>query len=123
MDFFYTALHGGDISLALNLLDSSIEWTEAVKSPYYSGTWIRRDAVHKNLFESLGRDWISFAMTLDSFVVEGTIVVALGIYTGTYKATGESFDAQFAHRWQVSDCQLTAFHQFTDTVLTNEILG
>jgi uncharacterized protein len=35
---FYDALRRGDVPAVLSLLDAQVEWTEAERFPYYSGT-------------------------------------------------------------------------------------
>jgi ketosteroid isomerase-like protein len=42
---FYDALGRGDVPAVLSLLDAQVEWTEAERFPYYSGTWRGPDAV------------------------------------------------------------------------------
>ena len=42
---FYSALDRGDVSAALSLLDSTVQWSEAEGFPYYSGTWSGPQAV------------------------------------------------------------------------------
>ena len=36
---FYAALDRGDTSSALATLHGELEWTEAERAPYYTGTW------------------------------------------------------------------------------------
>ena len=54
-------------------------------------------------------------MILESSIAEDSIVVAFGTYTGTYKATGKSMTAAFAHRWEVVAGKIRGFRQYTDT--------
>jgi ketosteroid isomerase-like protein len=42
-------------------------------------------------------------------------VVGVGIYRGTARSTGRSFQAWFAHVWRISDGRVTGFQQITDT--------
>ncbi len=42
------------------------------------------------------------------YVTEGERVVAFGGYSGTYKATGRSFNAPFAHLWTVRGGAITS---------------
>jgi ketosteroid isomerase-like protein len=42
-------------------------------------------------------------------------VVALGTYSGTFKKTGRSFSAAFAHVWTVRGDMLASFKMHTDT--------
>ena len=116
---FYKTLASDGLA-ALDLLEASTQWTEMF--PGYAGTSIVPEAIRRNLFEPLGRNWDSFAVTPDSFVVDGSIVVAFGTYTGTNKATGKSLNAPFAHRWEVIDGRVTKFRQYTDTALISKTL-
>jgi uncharacterized protein len=112
---FYASLRRGDVPTVLSLLDPKIEWTEAERFPYYGGTWHGPDAIVKGLFEPLARDWSSFAVNAEQFVTEGDQVVSLGRYVGTYKETGRSTIAPFAHHWTVRGGKLVRFVQYTDT--------
>ncbi len=57
----------------------------------------------------LGGEWDGFAAVAHEFVADGSTVVALGEYSGTYKATGKSFKAPFAHVWKLQDGKATSF--------------
>jgi ketosteroid isomerase-like protein len=116
---FYKILASDGLA-ALNLLEASAQWTEMF--PGYAGTSIGPEAVRQNLFGPLGQDWEMFAVTPDSFVTDGSIIVAFGTYTGTYKATGKSMGAPFVHRWEVIDGRVTRFRQYTDTALIGKAL-
>jgi uncharacterized protein len=112
---FYAALDRGDVPSVLGLLAPDVEWTEAERFPYYSGTWHGADAVLHNLLEPLAQDWENFSATAEDFLVEGARVVSFGVYAGTYKQTGKSMTAQFAHRWTVRDGKIASFWMYTDT--------
>jgi ketosteroid isomerase-like protein len=49
---FYAALGRGDVAAVLRLLDPQVEWTEAERFPYYSGTWHGHQAVLDNLLKA-----------------------------------------------------------------------
>jgi uncharacterized protein len=112
---FYDALRRGDVPAVLSLLDAEVEWTEAERFPYYSGTWHGPQAIVKGLFEPLGRDWSSFAVNAERFVTEGDEVVSLGRYVGTHRGTGRSVTAAFTHHWTVRVEKIVRFVQYTDT--------
>lgn len=40
---------------------------------------------------------------------------ATGSYRGTARATGRSYEAEFAHLWRVTEGRISWLHQFTDT--------
>jgi len=94
---FYDALGRGDVPAVLALLDPGIEWTEAERFPYYSGTWHGPQAVVDNLLVPLSKDWDGFSARAHEFVAQGDRVVSLGTYSGKFKKTGRSFSAAFAH--------------------------
>jgi ketosteroid isomerase-like protein len=119
---FYDALGRGDVPAILALLDARIEWTEAERFPYYSGTWHGPQAVLDNLLVPLAGDWDGFSAAAHEFIAEGHRVVSLGTYSGTFKKTGRSFSAAFAHVWTVRDDKLASFVMHTDTAKVLEAL-
>ena len=119
---FYAALGRGDVPGVLALLDAKVEWTEAERFPYYSGTWHGPQAVLDNLLKRLAQDWEPFSARAHEFIAGGHRVVALGVYEGTYKRTGKSMTAPFAHAWTVQDGKLASFRMYTDTAKVLEAM-
>ncbi len=119
---FYDALGRGDVPAVLALLDAQVEWTEAERFPYYGGTWHGPQAVLDNLLVPLSRDWDGFSATAHEFIGEGDRVVSLGTYSGTFKKTGRSVSAAFAHVWTVRGGKLAKFDMHTDTAKVLEAL-
>lgn len=111
----------GDIPAVLNLFDPKIEWTEAAGFPY-AGTFVGHEAVVNNVFMKLGTEWDGFSVKPKEFIDGGDRVVALGKYSGTNKATGKSFEADFAHFWTMRDGIAVKFYQYADTALVQEAL-
>ena len=60
---FYERLGKGDVPGVLGLLHPQVEWTEAERFPYYSGTWVGPQAVLDNLLKRIASDWTEFAAT------------------------------------------------------------
>jgi ketosteroid isomerase-like protein len=120
---FYEALRRGDVAAVISLLDPQVEWTEAQRFPYYTGTWHGPQQVLENLLMRLAHDWDDFSATAEDFLVDGDSVVAFGQYAGTYKATGRAMTAEFAHRWRVGDGKVLSFHMYTDTAKVLEALA
>ena len=58
----------------------------------------------------------------ERLVAEGDTVVALGEYSGTYKATGKHFRAPMVHVWTFGDGRVVSFRQRADTVLVQRAL-
>jgi len=120
---FYEAVARGDVQAVLSLLDPEVEWTEAERFPYYSGVWRGPDAVLNNLLVPLARDWEGFAARPREFIADGERVVALGTYSGVFKATGRAMSAEFAHVWTVRAGRLASFNMHTDTAKVLEAVG
>jgi uncharacterized protein len=112
---FYDALGRGDVAAVLSLLDDKGERTEAERFPYFGGTWHGPQAVLENLLKPLAGDWDNFSAQANEFITEGDRVVSLGRYSGTFKKTGRSFSAAFAHIWTVRGDKLAKFNMHTDT--------
>ena len=120
---FYAALGRGDVSSVLATLNNDLEWTEAERFPYYSGTWRSPQEVHEKLLVPLSRDWEGFAATPHDFIVEGDHVVSLGTYSGTFKVTGKFMTAPFAHVWTVRGDRIARFIMYVDTIKVREAMS
>ena len=112
----YQAFSVGDIPTVLATLAPDVHWTEAAGGPY-GGISEGPDAVLANVFMKLGTEWDGFSAVPSEFVADGSTIVALGTYTGTYKETGKGFEASFAHVWKFRDGKVFSFEQHTDTFL------
>ena len=112
----YAAFARGDIASVLAILAPDVRWTEAEGGPY-GGLSVGPEAVLQNVFMKLGGEWDGYAAVPGEFVAEGDTVVALGEYSGSYKATGKSFRAPFAHVWKFRDGKAVSFQQHTDTAV------
>jgi uncharacterized protein len=117
----YDAFARGDIPAVLGFLSPDINWTEAEGFPY-GGTYTGPDAVLEGVFMRLGTEWEGFAAVPDEFIDGGGTVVVLGKYSGTYKATGKSFQANFAHVWKVREGKAVRFVQYVDTLIVQRAL-
>ena len=120
---FYDALARGDVPAILSLLDPQVKWTEAERFPYYGGTWHGPQAILENLLVPLSRDWEGFSVRAREFIADGDRVVSLGTYSGTFKKTGRSFTAAFAHVWRVRGNKLARFDMHTDTAKVLEAVN
>jgi ketosteroid isomerase-like protein len=117
----YQAFARGDVPAVLAAFSPDISWTEAEGFPY-GGTYVGPDAVLLGVFARLGSEWDGFAAVPREFIASADTVVALGEYSGTYKATGKSFKAPFAHVWKFSGGLVVSFTQHTDTAVVQRAL-
>lgn len=112
----YAAFATGDIPTVLGVMAKDIHWTEAAGGPY-GGVSIGPDAVLENVFKRLGTEWHGFSAVPREYIVNDDTVVVIGEYSATYKATGKSFKAPYAHVWKFADGKAVSFEQFTDTAV------
>lgn len=112
----YAAFAKGDIPSVLGALAPDVHWTEAEGGPY-GGVSIGPEGVLEKVFMPIGAQWDGFTVVPAEFIADGATVVALGEYSGTYKATGKSFKAPFAHVWKFRDGKVISFQQYTDTAV------
>ena len=117
----YKAFAEGNVPSVLGILSPDIAWTEAEGFPY-GGTYIGPNAVLEGVFMRLGAEWDGFTVVPAEFIDGGDTVVALGQYSGTYKVTGKSFQADFAHVWKMQDGRVVRFVQYVDTLLVHRAL-
>ena len=117
----YDAFAKGDVPAVLGFLSPDVKWTEAEGFPY-GGTYVGPQAVLEGVFMRLGTEWDGFAAVPGEFIDGGNAVVALGQYSGKYKATGKSFRANFAHVWEVQEGKAVRFTQYVDTLIVQRAL-
>jgi len=117
----YAAFGRGDVPTVLAAFAPNISWTEAEGFPY-GGTYVGPEAVLQGVFAKLGSEWNGYAAVPHEYVASGDTVVALGEYSGTYKATGKSFKAPFVHVWKFGGDRIVSFRQHTDTAVVQRAL-
>jgi ketosteroid isomerase-like protein len=97
------------------------EWTEAEGFPY-AGTYVGPAAIVAGVFRRLATEWIGYRADVHTYLEEGDRVAAFGVYSGTYKATGRSMRAAFAHLYQVRDGKIVSMTQYVDTLVVSRAL-
>ncbi len=96
-------------------------WTEAEGFPY-AGTYVGTDAIIAGVFHRLAAEWIGYSAKVHTYLEDGDRVAAFGFYSGTYKATGKSMTASFAHLYRVSDGKIASMVQYVDSHLVMQAL-
>lgn len=118
----YAASARGDLDGMVAPFADGIEWTEMDGFPY-AGTYHGVDAVRTEVFIRLGSEWTDYQAVPEELIDSGEHVIAFGVYSGTYNATGKSMRARFVHHWTVRDGQVVRFEQFTDTHLVRQAMA
>ncbi|PJB19629.1 MAG: hypothetical protein CO117_03945 [Flavobacteriaceae bacterium CG_4_9_14_3_um_filter_33_16] len=125
IDNLYKAFAIGDIPTVLGGMDAKIVWNEAEGNAYADGNpYIGPDAVLNGVFARVGGEWDNFKLNnIQLHEMSNDKVLAKLRYTGTYKKTGKSIDAQVAHLWTLKDGKVIAFQQYVDTKKLNDALS
>ncbi|GAA4242621.1 nuclear transport factor 2 family protein [Actinomadura meridiana] len=119
----YAASDRGDLAGMLEAFADDIAWTEMAGFPY-AGTYVGTDEIKAGVFARLNADWEGFRADAAELIdgTDGT-VVAIGHYSGTYRATGKAMKVRFVHVWRVKDGAVTGFEQFCDTHNVREAMS
>jgi ketosteroid isomerase-like protein len=119
----YAASDRGDLDGMLEAFADDVSWTEMAGFPY-AGTYVGLDEIKAGVFARLNADWEGFRADAQELVDgnDGT-VVAIGYYSGTYRATGKAMKVRFVHVWRVKDGSVTNFEQFCDTHNVREAMS
>jgi hypothetical protein len=120
----YAGFARGDIPTVLAGFHPEIEWREAEGNPYQpdGAAWVGPQAVLERLFMRLGSEWENFTVSVRMLHDAGEVVVMEGRYTGTYKPSGRSIDAQVCHVLRFRDGKLSSFQQYVDTGQLQEMM-
>ena len=113
----YAAFGRGDIPAVLAGFHPEIEWRQAEGNPYQpdGAAWIGPQAVLEKLFMRIGSEWEGFTVNVYTLHDAGEYVVMEGRYTGVYKPSNQSMDAQVCHILRFRDGKLISFQQYVDT--------
>ncbi|WP_301149802.1 nuclear transport factor 2 family protein [Mycobacterium simiae] len=119
---FYANLARGAAQEAISLLHPQLRWTEAERTPYYTGELTSVDAVVATVLEPIMRDFDDFAVHATEYVAQGDRIAAAGRYTGRHRRSGGILDAPFVHLWTVRDGAIVRFVQHTDSASWNDAI-
>jgi ketosteroid isomerase-like protein len=111
----YEAFARNDMDGVLGDMHPEIEWHQAQGLPH-GGFYKGLDAVRRNIFDPLDRDWwTEFSADPEEFIDGGDQVVVLGRYRGVAQETAKRLDVPFVHVWTLRDGKAVRFRQFLDT--------
>jgi ketosteroid isomerase-like protein len=121
---FYAALARGDAPAALAVMAPDIVWNEAESFLYADrNPYVGPQAIVEGVFARIGADFEGFAATPEEILDAGDTIVALGRYTGMFKATGKPINAQLVHVWRLKSGKITGLQQYTDTLQVARAAG
>lgn len=120
----YDAFATGDIPTVLGLMSPDLVWNEADDFIYADGNpYIGPQAVLEGVFARIGGEWDGFGAHVEELLDAGDTIVALGRYSGTFKATGKAQDTQFVHVWRVAGGKAVRFQQYANTLHVARVIG
>lgn len=97
-------------------------WTEAAGFPY-AGTYVGAEAIVANVFHRLATEWTDYRAEVHTYLADGDRVAAFGVYSGTYKATGKSMRATFAHLYRLKDSKIVSMEQYVDSAMVRQAMS
>lgn len=89
-------------------------WIEAAGFPY-AGTYVGAEAIFAGVHQRLGSEWDNYRAVPHAFYDASPHVIVTGTYSGRYRATGRSFEAEFAHVYTLRDDKIVRFEQYVDS--------
>lgn len=96
-------------------------WTEAAGFPY-AGTYVGPEQIVAGVFQRLGTEWEGYNAKVHTYLADGDRVAAFGIYSGTYRKTGKSMTATFAHLYRLQDGKIVSMEQYVDSHCVQQAL-
>ena len=105
----------------LAALAPEAEWVEAAGFPY-AGTYVGAEAIVANVFRRLATEWIGYRADVATYMENGDHVAAFGFYSGTYKATGRSMRASFAHLYTLKAGKIVRMIQYVDSHMVRQAI-
>ena len=98
----------------LAALAPDARWTEAAGFPY-AGTYVGPQQIVAGVFQRLASEWDGYAAKVHTYLADGDRVAAFGVYSGTYRKTGKSMTASFAHLYRLQDGKIMSMEQYVDS--------
>ncbi|MBF2004903.1 MAG: nuclear transport factor 2 family protein [Chlorogloeopsis fritschii C42_A2020_084] len=117
----YTAFSDRDQNTILQIFDPNIEWIQNEGFPG-GGRYCGVDAILNDVFAKFRSEWETWQAVVEEWLDAGDTIIALGEYRGTYKSTGKSTKAAFAHVYRLKDNRIVKFQQYTDTLKVAEAM-
>lgn len=97
-------------------------WTEAAGFPY-AGTYTGSKEIVANVFFRLATEWLDYRAQVHTYLADGDQVAAFGNYTGTYRKTGKSMTATFAHLYRLKNGKIVSMEQIVDSAMVQKAIS
>jgi uncharacterized protein len=121
----YDKLGRRDIPGVLASFDPAIEFRLAEGHPYRpdGAPWSGPEEVAQNFFMRTGAEWDGWTVSPSVLYEAGDTVIVECRYSGTYKPTGRTMDAEVCHIWKVREGRIASFRQYVNTAHLQDVMG
>ncbi len=120
----YDAFSRGDVPAVLGVMDPGIVWNEAENNAYADGNpYVGPEAILNGVFARIVSEWDGFKVVPTELLDAGDTVVMHGRYNGTYKASGQSINAQVVHMFKIRNGKVVSFQQYVDTAQLRDAMA
>lgn len=118
----YALFATGDHTAIRQIFDENIKWNQMKGFPG-GGQHVGADAVFEKVFDGFRQNGTNWKATITRYIDSGDGVFVIGVYEGTYNATGKCMQSDFACEYKVKEGKITEFNQYTDTFLIAQAMG
>ena len=108
----YARLTAGDAAGALAFMSDDIEWITMMDYKIHGRGPTK---VLEGLLVPAMQEWDPYILTPHEFICDGPMVVSVGRFKGTNRATGKHVEVDYSHIWEVKDGKIMRHRQFIDT--------
>ena len=115
----YDGASGDNVTRLLDVLAPDAQWVEAPGFPY-AGTYVCAEAIIAGVFQRLATEWVGYRAEASHYLEQGDQIVAFGTYSGTFKATGRSMQASFAHLYTFRNGKIARMVQYVDSHMVQQ---
>lgn len=102
-------------------LSPEATWTEAAGFPY-AGTYTGHEEIFAHVFQRLATEWLDYAAKVHTYLEDGDRVAAFGVYSGTFRETGKSMHATFAHLYRLKNGKIVSMEQYVDSATVRQAM-
>lgn len=111
----YAAFGRGDVQALLAIISDSVDWRVAGPASLPFATTCRTRAEVQRFFDDLLSAEEITRFEPREFIDAGEHIVVIGFIAATIKATGKSFESDWAHIFTVKDGLISRWMEFFDT--------
>lgn len=104
-----------DRETILEVFHPQIEWVQNEGVPG-GGRHVGAEAVRNDVFAKFRAEGSDRRAVVEDRLDAGDTIIALGQYRGTFRATGRSTTAAFAHVYRLGSGRVVRFQRYADTL-------